>query len=441
MRTDDGGLSRFEHDEMRDLVLAGTERIRPAGTRTLRAAGAGVALLLVGAVAGAFLTWTVREPDSPAAASAIPAPTTTLWSGWVAFAAGERGADIYLVKQGSPARRILGSEADDADQICPAFSPDGRRLVSGQVTGEDDAGGVVASLNITDLTADGEPTRTTSLTLDGVVHPPCAVWSSDGRWLAFGADLGDSEFGVTQVWVVDTKTNDITRLPGLRATDLEWAPRSSELFIASGRISIYSAETGTTRSVDGTSRATALAISPDGRSLVVQYGPGRDAPGSDDLVLMGTDGSNQRTLVAGYQVGNGIGPVWSPDGDHVAFQRSCDTYVDEAGQERICLDEHEAVVVTVGGDDPRTPFGTQTVIPAPQTTHGGKVQVWAPYSVSWSPDGKALLYIAWSYPGYGILAVPVDSSSPPVVLDDVLGVGGHIGQPWNTFQSWSTQGK
>lgn len=90
MRTDDGGLSRFEHDEMRDLVLAGTERIRPAGTRTLRAAGAGVALLLVGAVAGAFLTWTVREPDSPAAASAIPAPTTTLWSGWVAFAAGER---------------------------------------------------------------------------------------------------------------------------------------------------------------------------------------------------------------------------------------------------------------------------------------------------------------------------------------------------------------
>jgi len=33
MSTDDGGLSRFEHDEMRDLVLAGTQRIRPAGNR------------------------------------------------------------------------------------------------------------------------------------------------------------------------------------------------------------------------------------------------------------------------------------------------------------------------------------------------------------------------------------------------------------------------
>ncbi|HSO69123.1 MAG TPA: hypothetical protein VLQ67_05740, partial [Arachnia sp.] len=270
--------------------------------------------------------------------------------------------------------------------------------------------------------------------------PPCAVWSSDGRWLAFGAATRDYDSDVTEVWVVDTETNDITRLPGLRSTDLEWAPRSSELFIASDGISIYSTVTGTTRPLDGISGVVALGISPDGRSLVVQRGWSRHAPNSDDLVLMGTDGSDQRTLVAGYRVSNGIGPVWSPDGNRVVFQRMCDTYLDEAGQERTCLEEHEAVVVTVGGDDPRTPFGTQTVIPLPQTTHSGKVQVWAPFSVSWSPDGKALLYLAWSYPGYGILAVPVDSSTPPVILDDVLGVAGHAGQPWNTFQSWSTQG-
>ena len=45
-------LSTREHDELRDLVLAGTQRIRPTGAHRAQFAAAGVALVLVGAVTG-----------------------------------------------------------------------------------------------------------------------------------------------------------------------------------------------------------------------------------------------------------------------------------------------------------------------------------------------------------------------------------------------------
>ena len=103
----------------------------------------------------------------------------------------------------------------------------------------------------------------------------------------------------------------------------------------------------------------------------------QDAKDAKDAVtiaflLMGADGSDQRLLVSGYRVGHGIGPVWSPDGNRVAFQRLRDTYVDESGTERACLEEHEVVVVAVNDHEPLGPAGTQTVIEPPQTFGGGQ---------------------------------------------------------------------
>jgi Tol biopolymer transport system component len=433
----DGGLSRFEHDELRDVLLAGTQSIRPAGTRRAHFVAAAVALLLIGALVGGVVAWTLREPSSPAVVSGTPAVGTAVWSGWVAFSAGEQDGDIYLVKAGAPAHRVLGSDTDNADQVCPAFSPDGSRIVAGQVT-DDGSGEVSAALVVADLSADGELTRTTTLALEDVTKPPCAVWSADGRWLAFAAETRGNT-GVDQVWVVDTTTNRIRRLTGLWATDLEWAPNSSELFIASSGIVVYSTVTDQTRPVDGTLGAEAFSFSPDGRSLAVQHHePGASGTAPVDLLLMAPDGSDQRTLVSGYRVGFGIGPVWSPDGNRVVFQRRCATYVDESGTVRPCLEEHEVVVVTVSDHDPAGPSGTQTVLAPPRTTVGGESGQWFPYSVSWSPDSRTLLYLAWSRLGTVLLAVPMDSATPPVILGDAGGVAGHGGEPWNTsFQSWS----
>jgi len=434
---DEGGLSRFEHDELRDLVLAGTQSIRPAVSRRGRLVAAGVVLLLVGVLVGGLLDWALRAASTPpAVVTGVPAPTATVWKGWLAFSAGHGDGDIYLVKEGSTARRILGSDTDTADQGCPAFSPNGSRLASGQAS-DDGSGGAKASLVITELSADAEPSDTTTLALDGLTALPCPIWSADGRWLAFAAET-DNE-SASQVWVVDTRTNNIRRLPGLSATDLEWSPITSELFIAHDGISVYSTAIDTSRYLDGTSGAVAIAVSPDGRSLAVQR---RDTTGAGnglcDLVLMGVDGTDQRLLASGYRVGLGVGPVWSPDGNRIAFQRSCETYADTSGTDRACLEEHVVVVVVVNDHDPLGPSGTQLVIPPP-LTFGGQSRQWFPYSASWSPDGLTLLYIAWASTGDGVLAVPVDRSTPPTILADALGVAGHSGNPWNTFQSWSKQ--
>ena len=118
------------------------------------------------------------------------------------------GNDIYLVREGSDPRRITGSETDLTDEICPAFSPDGTRLAFGQATGNSDKGySGDGALVITDLSADGVRTATTTIALDGATHPPCAIWSADGRWLAFGVESpagGPDRRIVDEVWVVDT---------------------------------------------------------------------------------------------------------------------------------------------------------------------------------------------------------------------------------------------
>ena len=61
-----------------------------------------------------------------------PRPIATIGEGSVAFSSGFAGGDIYLVRSGETARRVLGADGDDLDHVCPALSPDGARLASGQ---------------------------------------------------------------------------------------------------------------------------------------------------------------------------------------------------------------------------------------------------------------------------------------------------------------------
>jgi hypothetical protein len=417
LRTQARALRVPERPELdHDIV----EPHRRPGPRWL-AVAACLALIVAGVVA---LTqrWTGDPEPVPPVASTVPDTTPApVTNGWVAFDSRETGGgDIYLVRPGEDARRLAVPGSDTTAEACPAWSPDGTRLLFGRVTGSSFGD---AELVIVPVSGEGEAGTPTVITLDGfpggttnngVGAHPCGIWASDGRWVAFG--------GGDEVWVVDTQAGVVRRLPDLRPTDLEWRPGSDELAIAvdnsttraadggSAAVTVYSVSTGELHELDAV-RADHLTWSPDGSTLA--YMSFDDGP--NQLWLVDVDGADQRLLVADLgRAIHGIGPVWSPSGDRIAYQRLC------CGR----AETHEVVLVNVAD-------GVETVI---------EPAGWYPYSVTWSPDGTTLLYTAWGR-SEALIAVPADANSDVTVLtdSDTIWPSPEHTERWIGIQMWGQQ--
>ena len=401
-------------------------------------------------IAGSALAVTGLDDGRRTAPVAGPKPTP---NGWVAVDAYQSGGgDIYLVRPREDARRLQVAGSDAANDACPAWSPDGTRLLFGRLTGPSDTTSSDAELVIVPVGQNGTPGTPTVIGLDGFEvlghgpggFHPCGTWAPDGRWVALA--------GTGEVWVVDTQTGAIRHLPDLRPSDLEWRPGTDELAIAgdmgtdrddprtlSTPVTVYSVSTGELRQL-GSVEAAEITWSPDGTSLA--YTGGELEPDRRQLGLVDSDGTNERLLVA--DIGptiHGIGPVWSPTGDRIAYQR-CEVKRDvEPDGDRVCNGErHEVVLVSVAG-------GTETVI-GPPKADGHK---WYPFTVSWSPDGTTLLYAAWNFDGQplpdggetlpgGMIAVPADMPSDATVLiDSIDPVPNYYSHRWAAIQMWGRQ--
>ena len=410
------------------------------GTRPWLLAVAAAIVLIVGAAA-LFLQHARNGEKESDPIDRPVIPTRLPANGWVAFTQLDRSddRDVYLVREGEMPRRVAGSDTDTSAQVCPAFSPDGGRLVFTEVTGLSPSGDVVdAELVIIEVGADGSTSRTTTVPVEGLSAPPCTLWSPDGRWLAFGDG--------SAVWLVDAVTGDVRHLAGYAATDLEWLPGTDELAITANGIEVYSVTTGEVRSL-GIEGAAELAWSPDGTAVaftrVSRVGSGQTEHDSTSLWLVDADGTNERLLTAAYRVMHGVGPVWSPDGRYIAYQRVIG-----------CCESHEVVLVTADDNDRGNPVGTEVVISPPTTPGTDGPLTWYPGGVTWSPDGSTLLYNAWNdacydqssadcggrLEGGGLLAVPVDTTQAPFVLADTSWmIGANEGQPWLPMQTWGRQ--
>src|SRR6478735_3949362 len=89
-----------------------------------------VAALIAAGGAAALIAGGQQPPPSAAA------------NGWIAFtveqgvpAGGRPDTDIWFVALDRLAWRAIGTDTDAIDQLCPAFSPDGRSLAYGRVEG------------------------------------------------------------------------------------------------------------------------------------------------------------------------------------------------------------------------------------------------------------------------------------------------------------------
>jgi Tol biopolymer transport system component len=368
-------------------------------------------------------------------------------NGWVAADAYQGSGDIYLAGPGGRSRRLDVAGSESASDACPAWSPDGTRLLVARLTGPADSASTLAELVVVPVRQNGTVGRRPVIPLEGFdvrrtteaefdAHP-CAVWAPDGRWAAFA--------GAGEVWVVNTRTGETRRLPDRRPSDLEWRPGTDQLTIAgdmgltrgdptlSTPVTVYSVSTGRLRRL-GAVEAALVTWSPDGMSLA--YTGGERDPDSRVLAVADRNGANIRVLVA--DIGSaihGIGPVWSPTGERIAYQRC------EGGPGAECSGEaHEVVLVDV--ED-----GAETVI-APPTAEG---HVWYPFTVAWSPDGTSLLYAAWHTDGEptpdggktapgGVVAFPADRPDRAQVLVDAIDpVPDYYSHRWAATQMWGRE--
>jgi hypothetical protein len=391
-----------------------------------------------------------RPSLADSSGSEVPAGETGAGtpSGRIAFSADWDAGDIHIAEDGAAAHRIVGVDDDGIMHQCPAFAPVGGNLAFGRASGDDDEGWRDAAVVIANVTSEGEPSIIQAFELDTLTNAPCPIWSPDGRWIAFGAltDGRHPREPAPEVCIIDVRSGEIRRLTGLSTTDVDWAPDSSQLYIAdSSGVLIYSLADSQTRIIDDTAPAKALTVSPDGRMLAVER---RRISAADryELWQMNANGSDQRKLVDEYTRMHGIGPMWSPDGRHVVFQRARATCASVGEQLDSCPEQHEVVLLTIVDDDPASPVGAQTVLPPPQTGEGDDRLLWFPYSVVWSPDGTSLMYLGWPESGdfdeppeagyEGVLVISVDGSTPPVIVYQGEGIRVYSSKPMNTFQSW-----
>ena len=85
---------------------------------------------------------------------------------------------------------------------------------------------------------------------------------------------------------------------------------------------VYSVTTDETRPLGGAG-AEYVDWSPDGRTIAYFT---RTSPNSPDenveFWLMDADGTNERIVVPEVGAMHGLGPMWSPDGERIAYQRT-----------------------------------------------------------------------------------------------------------------------
>ena len=167
----------------------------------------------------ALARWQAGNPEpAPPVAPAVPdttepaSPVPPVVNGWLAVtgADGQEWSGLSLIRPGGDGRRIQVPGSETAEEPCPAWSPDGSRLMFGRATSSTpgefsgDTTFSNAELVVVPVDRDGDFGDATVIPLEGFNAHVCGIWAPDGKWVALADSSG--------VWVVDTQTAEYRRL-------------------------------------------------------------------------------------------------------------------------------------------------------------------------------------------------------------------------------------
>ncbi len=307
--------------------------------------------------------WWSGQSNYPSLTALMPTPTPFVDGVLLASASGSQIA-FSSAREGNYELYVMNDDVSDlvrltddpATDVSPSWSPDGRMIA---FTSDRDGDEEIYVIN-----ADGSGLR--QLTSNDA-SDCCVDWSPDGRQLVFNSNWPD---GDQDIYVIDSDGSGLMNLTSFPGDDRNpvWSPDGLKIAFDArrdGQAEIY------VMNADGTDpvRLTSLFSaergpewSPDGTFIVYdsnQVDGQSGAEGDHDIYVMRSDGGDQIKLLD--HPGEDRFPVWSPDGQYIAFSSSAageDTlYVVDRDGENLQL-----LMLDAGGPDWK-PLGGLSVMP------------------------------------------------------------------------------